>query len=436
MKVVLVVLCVGVWSQALAQDASYMLDSRGVQLEQGLTPPQELLDNHQVLSEAFKHRSEELARTYSNDQVAYNDPDPEYMWAYEVDAKSTGDKKSAREERRGDVVVGQYSVMDPDGSFRIVDYSVAPDTGFRATVTKHSTHEDFQSQSHQQRRDQFQNQQNRRNQFQNQLSTRDQFQSQLSTRDQLQNHQNRRKQLQNQLSTRNQFQSQQSRLNQFQNQQNDRRGFQSQEDNRNEFQNQQNLFNQFQNQQNVLREFQSQEDNRNEFQNQQIDHNQFQDRQSLRNLFQRDQSQLSTAAGSGVILKSSVDNTDRLTQVRGSMYSSNRNQFNQERNQINQARNQFNQDRNQFNQDRNQVNQDRNQFTQNHNQFTRGSADDFERNTNTNQYNRQQGRQFQNFQTTKGRLDNVQFTTQQQQQRQQQVNPQSFYPISVVLARK
>ncbi|KAG7159746.1 Cuticle protein 18.6-like 3 [Homarus americanus] len=69
------------------------------------------------------------------------------MWAYEVHARSTGDKKSAREERRGDVVVGQYSAMDPDGSLCVVDYSVAPDTDFQATVTKQSTHENFQSQS-------------------------------------------------------------------------------------------------------------------------------------------------------------------------------------------------------------------------------------------------------------------------------------------------
>ncbi|KAG7172843.1 Cuticle protein 19.8-like 2, partial [Homarus americanus] len=123
--------------------------------------------------------------------------DPENMWAYEVDARSTGDKKSAREERRGDVVVGQYSAMDPDGSLCVVDSSVAPDTDFQAT-NQLSTRDQFQNQ--QSRPDQFQSQQSRPDQFQNQLSTSDQFQNQLSTSDQFQNQQSRRDQFQNQQS--------------------------------------------------------------------------------------------------------------------------------------------------------------------------------------------------------------------------------------------
>lgn len=57
-----------------------------------------------------------------------------YAWAYEVAAPSSGDRKAAREERRGDLVVGQYSVVEPDGSLRVVDYFVKPETGFRASV--------------------------------------------------------------------------------------------------------------------------------------------------------------------------------------------------------------------------------------------------------------------------------------------------------------
>ncbi|XP_042205805.1 protein kinase 4-like [Homarus americanus] len=92
--------------------------------------------------------NQQLSRLSTNNHNQYGrSQDPENMWAYEVDARSTGDKKSAREERRGDVVVGQYSAMDPDGSLCVVDYSVAPDTDFQATVTKQSTHENFQSQS-------------------------------------------------------------------------------------------------------------------------------------------------------------------------------------------------------------------------------------------------------------------------------------------------
>nr|XP_027219316.1 uncharacterized protein LOC113811723 [Penaeus vannamei] len=141
-----ILLCVGAVTRVVAQDGSYMLDSRGVEVEQGLQPSPQLFQNHQAFSQAFKERSEEMALQYSLGQVEYNDPNPEYAWAYEVDAKSTGDMKSAREERRGDVVVGQYSVMDPDGSLRVVDYSVAPGTGFQATVRKEYAGEAFQGQ--------------------------------------------------------------------------------------------------------------------------------------------------------------------------------------------------------------------------------------------------------------------------------------------------
>lgn len=34
------------------------------------------------------------------------------------------------------MVVGQYSVVEPDGSLRVVDYFVKPETGFRATINK------------------------------------------------------------------------------------------------------------------------------------------------------------------------------------------------------------------------------------------------------------------------------------------------------------
>lgn len=48
----------------------------------------------------------------------------------------TGDHKRQYEERDGDVVKGQYSLVEPDGSVRIVDYIADWDNGFHATVTK------------------------------------------------------------------------------------------------------------------------------------------------------------------------------------------------------------------------------------------------------------------------------------------------------------
>lgn len=48
----------------------------------------------------------------------------------------TGDVKSQYEERDGDVVKGSYSVNEPDGTIRIVEYTADPHNGFNAVVKK------------------------------------------------------------------------------------------------------------------------------------------------------------------------------------------------------------------------------------------------------------------------------------------------------------
>lgn len=48
----------------------------------------------------------------------------------------TGDQKSQYETRDGDVVKGQYSLVEPDGTVRTVDYTADPHNGFNAVVTK------------------------------------------------------------------------------------------------------------------------------------------------------------------------------------------------------------------------------------------------------------------------------------------------------------
>lgn len=60
-----------------------------------------------------------------------------YQWAYEVMAPSTGDYQSRVEHRQQDGVVrGRYSLVDPDGSLRVVSYVAHPEDGFKATVEK------------------------------------------------------------------------------------------------------------------------------------------------------------------------------------------------------------------------------------------------------------------------------------------------------------
>lgn len=50
---------------------------------------------------------------------------------------ATGDIKHQSEERTDDGVVrGQYSLVEPDGSVRTVDYTADPVNGFNAVVSK------------------------------------------------------------------------------------------------------------------------------------------------------------------------------------------------------------------------------------------------------------------------------------------------------------
>lgn len=65
-----------------------------------------------------------------------HDSNPQYSFAYGVKDSLSGDDKSQHEVRDGDVVKGQYSLVEPDGSRRIVDYTADPVNGFNAVVSK------------------------------------------------------------------------------------------------------------------------------------------------------------------------------------------------------------------------------------------------------------------------------------------------------------
>ncbi|CAB3233478.1 unnamed protein product [Arctia plantaginis] len=64
------------------------------------------------------------------------DPHPRYSFAYDVQDGLTGDSKTQHETRDGDVVQGSYSVVDPDGTKRTVEYTADPHNGFNAVVHK------------------------------------------------------------------------------------------------------------------------------------------------------------------------------------------------------------------------------------------------------------------------------------------------------------
>ncbi|XP_067013258.2 larval cuticle protein A2B [Anabrus simplex] len=62
------------------------------------------------------------------------DANPQYSYGYNVQDAITGDTKGQHETRNGDVVQGSYSVVDPDGTRRTVEYTADPVNGFNAVV--------------------------------------------------------------------------------------------------------------------------------------------------------------------------------------------------------------------------------------------------------------------------------------------------------------
>ncbi|XP_012275141.1 cuticle protein 21 isoform X2 [Orussus abietinus] len=61
---------------------------------------------------------------------------PKYSFNYGVIDGYTGDSKSAWEERDGDTVKGEYSVVEEDGTIRTVSYTADDHNGFNAVVTR------------------------------------------------------------------------------------------------------------------------------------------------------------------------------------------------------------------------------------------------------------------------------------------------------------
>ncbi|CAF4809160.1 unnamed protein product [Pieris macdunnoughi] len=68
----------------------------------------------------------------SADYYAY----PSYAFEYAVRDPHTGDNKAQWEKRDGDVVTGAYSLVEPDGSIRVVEYRADDKSGFNAVVKR------------------------------------------------------------------------------------------------------------------------------------------------------------------------------------------------------------------------------------------------------------------------------------------------------------
>ncbi|XP_054270139.1 larval cuticle protein A2B-like [Macrosteles quadrilineatus] len=61
---------------------------------------------------------------------------PQYQYAYSVQDTLTGDSKVQQEARDGGVVKGSYSLIEPDGARRTVNYYADPVNGFNAVVQR------------------------------------------------------------------------------------------------------------------------------------------------------------------------------------------------------------------------------------------------------------------------------------------------------------
>ncbi|XP_023172870.1 larval cuticle protein A2B [Drosophila hydei] len=74
-----------------------------------------------------------VAKTVELEEI---DPHPQYSYSYDVQDNLSGDSKGHVEERDGDVVRGEYSLIDADGFKRTVTYTADSINGFNAIVRR------------------------------------------------------------------------------------------------------------------------------------------------------------------------------------------------------------------------------------------------------------------------------------------------------------
>ncbi|CAH0384926.1 unnamed protein product [Bemisia tabaci] len=86
-------------------------------------------------SSSYGHAAPAYSAPAYHAEPAYPDAHPAYKFAYNVHDPHTYDIKSQEETRDGDYVQGYYSLVEADGSKRIVHYS-DKGHGFEAVVQK------------------------------------------------------------------------------------------------------------------------------------------------------------------------------------------------------------------------------------------------------------------------------------------------------------
>ncbi|XP_045493348.1 cuticle protein 21-like [Colias croceus] len=72
---------------------------------------------------------------------------PHYLFAYSVVDNQTGDNKQHQERREGDIVRGEYSLLEADGTVRRVEYTADPQKGFNAIVSRSKPKEQIEAEA-------------------------------------------------------------------------------------------------------------------------------------------------------------------------------------------------------------------------------------------------------------------------------------------------
>ncbi|CAK1542259.1 unnamed protein product [Leptosia nina] len=74
-------------------------------------------------------------------KIAYAEPEApaHYQYQYSIHDGQSGDVKEQQEAREGDAVHGSYSLVQPDGVHRIVEYTADKEHGFNAVVRYEGT---------------------------------------------------------------------------------------------------------------------------------------------------------------------------------------------------------------------------------------------------------------------------------------------------------
>ncbi|CAO1400460.1 unnamed protein product [Diamesa hyperborea] len=111
--------------------------------ESGSYLGEEMSQNHYEGAEAGSYKGEMSHKYNGGTEAESHDgkdekydyfAHPAYKYEYGVQDEKTGDHKSQWEHRDGDVVKGEYSLQEADGSKRVVSYTSDKKHGFNAVV--------------------------------------------------------------------------------------------------------------------------------------------------------------------------------------------------------------------------------------------------------------------------------------------------------------